>query len=232
VAVLAAGSWPALVVGLASVAVLHAASGTGPRTALAALRPFRFLLLFTLVAQALFTGGRPVLPGILPESLTVEGLWSAGHALLRLAGVIAASAHLVSTTSPLELARSVGWAIAPAARIGVPVREITLVMALGFHFFPVLLDESRQVRAALESRGVSLRHPVLRLRARALLSWTLAVIFGMVDRSSRLAAALETRGFGLPRALRHRFAYWQGVSSAFVAGSVALLALAAWLASR
>ena len=230
VAVLAADSWPALFVGLASVAVLHAASGTGPRTALAALRPFRFLLLFTLVAQALFTGGSPALPGILPDALTAEGLMSAGHALLRLAGVIVVSAHLVSTTSPLELARSVGWAIAPAARFGVPVREITLVMALGFHFFPVLLDESRQVRAALESRGVSLRHPVLRLRARALLSWTLAVLFGMVDRSSRLASALESRGFGLPRALRHRFAPWRGVSSAVVAGSAALLLFVVWLA--
>jgi len=181
-AVLAAGSWPALLAGLASVAALHAASGTGPRAAAAALRPFRLLLLFTLVAQAAFTGGRPVLPGLVPDALTVEGLAAAGHALLRLAGVIAVSAHLVTTTSPLELARSIGWAIAPAARLGAPVREITLVMALGFHFFPVLLDESRQVRSALESRGISLRHPSLRLRVRALLVWTLAVLFGMVDR--------------------------------------------------
>jgi energy-coupling factor transporter transmembrane protein EcfT len=105
-------------------------------------------------------------------------------------------------------------------------------MALGFHFFPVLLDESRQVRSALESRGISLRHRALRLRARALLFWTLAVLFGMVDRSSRLASALEARGFGLPRALRHRFAPWRGVSSAFVAGSVALLLAALWLAGR
>jgi energy-coupling factor transporter transmembrane protein EcfT len=106
------------------------------------------------------------------------------------------------------------------------VREVTLVTALGFHFFPVLLDESRQVRAALESRGVSLRHRSLRLRGRALLFWTLAVLFGMVERSARLAAALESRGFALPRAPRHRFAPWRAESTLCVAASVALAACA------
>ena len=159
--VLAASSWGQICCGLAAVAALHLASGTGPGAALGSLRPFRFLLLFTLLVQAGFTGGAPLLPGLLPGAITIEGSQAAALALLRLAGVIAASAHLVRTTSPLELARSLGWALTPTARVGVPVREVTLVMALGFHFFPVLLDESRQVRAALESRGISMRHPRL-----------------------------------------------------------------------
>ena len=190
------------------------------------LRPFRFLLLFALVVQAGFTGGTPLLPGLLPDAITIEGCNAAALALLRLAGVIAASAHLVRTTSPLELARSLGWALTPTARVGIPVREVTLVMALGFHFFPVLLDESRQVRAALESRGISMRHPRLRLRARALLFWTLAVLFGMVDRSTRLAAALEARGFALPRRHAHRFPVWRVESTVLVAASFAVSALA------
>jgi energy-coupling factor transport system permease protein len=223
---LAAAGWPALTAGFAALLALHAASGTGPGAALASLRPFRFLLVFTLVVQAAFTPGRPLLPGALPAFVTVEGSAAALIALARLAGIIVASSHLVATTSPLELARSLGWAMAPTARIGVPVREVTLVMALGFHFFPVLLDESRQVRAALESRGISLRHPALRLRARALLFWTLAVLFGMVDRSARLATALEARGFALPRAPRHRFPRWRWESTVLVAASLALAALA------
>lgn len=225
--VLAADSWGRLGCGLAAVVLLHLASGTGPGAAVGALRPFRFLLLFTLVVQAGFTGGAPLLPGLLPDAVTIEGGRAATLAVFRLAGVIAVSAHLVQTTSPLELARSLGWALTPTARVGVPVREVTLVMALGFHFFPVLLDESRQVRAALESRGVSLRHPRLRLRARALLFWTLAVLFGMVDRSTRLAAALEARGFALPRRQAQRFPAWRVESTVLVAVSLALSALAA-----
>ena len=224
--VLAASSWGQILCGLSAVAALHLASGTGPETALGSLRPFRFLLLFTLLVQAGFTGGAPLLPGFLPGALTIEGSRAAALALLRLGGVIAASAHLVATTSPLELARSLGWALTPTARVGVPVREVTLVMALGFHFFPVLLDESRQVRAALESRGISLRHPRLKLRARALLFWTLAVLFGMVDRSTRLAAALEARGFALPRRHAHRFHAWRVESTLLLAASFAVSVLA------
>jgi energy-coupling factor transport system permease protein len=219
--VMAAVSPGQLAFGLAAVAALYLASGTGPGAAIGALRPFRFLLLFTLVLQAGFSPGSALAPGILPDAVTVEGVRAAGFALLRLAGLIAASAHLVRTTSPIELARSIGWALAPASRLGVNVDEVTLVLALGFHFFPVLLDESRQVHAALESRGISTRHRRLGLRGRALLSWTLAVLFGMVDRSTRLAAALEARGFALPRRRARRFPAWRRESTVLALASLA-----------
>ncbi len=229
-AMLSATSWGQLGLGLAVVASLHAASGTGPGAALTALRPFRLLLVFTLVVKAGFTGGAPLLPGMLPTAITTEGCTAAVLALLRLSGVITVSANLVRTTSPLELARSLGWAIGPTARIGVPVNEVTLVMALGFHFFPVLLDESSQVHAALESRGISVRHSRLGLRARALLFWTLAVLFGMVDRSTRLAGALEARGFARQRSHGHRFPRWRTESTLLVAASLAAAFLATMLA--
>lgn len=226
---LAAVSWSGIACGLAAAATLHLASAAGPRAALSALRPFRFLLLFTFAVKAGFTAGTPLLPGVLPAAFTLEGCSAALQALLRLSGIIAVSALLVRTTSPLELARSLGWVIAPAARVGVPVREVTLALALGFHFFPVLLHEGRQVRAALESRGISARHPRLALRLRALLVWTLAVLFDMVDRSARLATALESRGFALPRHRRHRFPAWRSESTLLVALSLGVVALSMFL---
>lgn len=229
-AVALAASRPAgLALPLAALAALHLASGSGAGSALASLRPFRVLFLFTIAMQLAFTPGDPLWEGVLPERLTREGGEAALLALGRLAVVVAASAHLVATTSPLELARGVGWAISPLARVGVPVRDVTLVMALAFRFVPVLVDEGRALRSALESRGVSVRHPALRPRLRALLVWVLAVLFGMLDRSARLAAALETKGFTLPGAFRHRFAPWTREGSGLLAAS-ALLAAAAILA--
>lgn len=228
--VLSASSWRQTTLGLSVVASLHLAAGAGPRVALAALRPFRFLLLFTLVAQAGFTSGTPLLPGVLPAAPTYEGCNAAALALLKLAGLIAAAANLLRTTSPLELAHSLAWAIGPTARVGIPVSEVTLVMALGFHFLPVLFDESCQVRAALESRGVSVRHPRLALRARALLFWMVAVLFGMVERSTRLAAALAARGFARSSRRGHRFPRWRTESTLLVAASLLLSLLATVMA--
>jgi len=85
---LSASSWVRVGWGLVAIAMLHLASGTGPRAAVGSFKPFRFLLLFTLVVRTMFTGGAPLLPGILPESITIEGVSAAALALLRLGGVI------------------------------------------------------------------------------------------------------------------------------------------------
>ena len=48
----------------------------------------------------------------------------------------------------------------------------------------------------------------------------------MVDRSTRLAAALEARGFALPRRHAHRFPAWRVESTVLVAASLAVSVLA------
>lgn len=221
--ILAASSWRTSLPGAAALAALYASSRTGPAAAGAALRPFRILLLFAAGIPLLCTPGRPLLAAGMP--FTAEGAAASGLVLLRLGMVILASSHLVITTSPLELARCFGWAISPGRALSIPAREIQLVMALGFEFFPVLFEESRLTRAALESRGISLRHPRARLRLRALLNWLSALLFGMVDRSSQLASALEAKGFGRSDCLRHRFPPWNTTSTALIGASVALLVL-------
>ncbi len=141
------------------------------------------------------------------------------------------SAAVVATTPPFALARALAWFIAPLERLGVQVRQAELVVALGFRFVPQLHEESRQVRAALEARGISPRHPRARMRVRAVLVWLTAVLFGMLDRSARLAAALEVKGFGLPARGRRRFEPWSGESTALAllaAATAAALLAARW----
>jgi hypothetical protein len=104
--VLAAWSWGEIGCGLAAVAALHLASGTGPAAALRSLRPFRFLLLFTLVVQAWFTGGAP---------LRACSRLRHRHGPAVLAATRLAESLLPRTwcATSLELARSIGgrWAV-------------------------------------------------------------------------------------------------------------------------
>lgn len=227
-AVLAADSRRDLILCATTIALLHLSSRTGPAAAWAALRPFRFLLLFTAALQLVFTGGASVSAAGLP--LRVAGAAAAGLTLLRLGGLILASSHLMLTTSPLDLSRCLGWAIGPGKALGLPVRDVEMVMAIGAQFLPVLLDESRTTRAALESRGISLRHPRPRFRARALLAWLLALLGGMGERSARLAVAMEAKGFCLRDRTRRRFPPWNPASTLLLAAGAALIATDLFLA--
>jgi len=190
----------------AALGTLYLFSGTGLRTAWSGLRPFFVLILFTAMLQVFFTPGTPV-PGLEGGRIAVteEGLRLFARILLRLVAVILVSANLVSTTSPLDLSRSLGWFLLPARRLGLPVNELVLTLNLGFQLFPLLLEESQSLRLALESRGISVRHHRLRLRLRATAAWVLAIFASVMDRTHRLTVALEVKGFGRSDRLRLRF---------------------------
>jgi energy-coupling factor transport system permease protein len=188
------------------IVLLYSLSGSGIATAWSGFRPFLFLFLFTAVFQVFFTPGTS-LPGLESSriTVTVEGVQLALTILLRLAAVILLSTNLVTTTSPLDLARGTAWFLLPLRKLGLPVGDLVLILHLGFQFFPVLLEESQSLRAALESRGISIHHPVLALRLRALMAWVLSLLTTVMERSQRLAIALEVKNFGGAKNVRLRF---------------------------
>lgn len=225
---LASRSWVEIFLVYLFLAVLYALSRTGVRTAWSGFRPFFFLLLFTALLQLFLTPGRP-LP-LAGAWISHEGLLLSLIVLLRLSAVILLSTHLISTTSPLELSRSLGWLISPGCRFGLPVADLVLLLNLGFQFFPLLLEESLNLRLALESRGISLRHPRLSFRFQALAAWILALLSAVLERSHRLALALEAKNFGHQERLRLRFAPWKPESSAGI--TLTLLCVVVWSGVR
>jgi energy-coupling factor transport system permease protein len=225
---LASHSWPEILLLYICLAVLYSLSRTAAATAWTGFRPFAFLLLFTALLQIFLTPGRP-----LPFSgglVTHEGLLLSAVVLLRLSAVILLSTHLISTTSPLELSRSLGWAISPGRHFGLPVADFVLLLNLGFQFFPLLLEESQALRQALESRGISLRHPRFLYRLQALSAWILALLSSVLERSQRLAMALEMKNFGHQEQLRLRFPPWRREST--VTAVFALVSLFLWSGLR
>lgn len=208
--------------------LLYRFSGTGPGTALRGLRPFFVLIAFTAALQLFLSPGTP-LPFSPPPplSLTREGLLLTAVIVSRLVAVILVSANLIATTSPLELSRSLGWTLLPFRRLGLPVADFMLVINLGFQFFPLLLEESQGLRLALESRGISLRHPRVAMRLRALGAWILAILSSVLERSHRQATALEVKNFGGVRSLRLRFPPWSTESRNLLLAFPALVVI--WL---
>lgn len=198
-------------------AAAYILAGTGPATAWRGFRPFAFLIALTAVLQLFFTDGNALVEGIpVLSRVTHEGLFAALLVLSRLSAVILISTLLVATTSPHEISRSLAWFLSPLTRLGAPVGDYMLIMNMAFQFFPLLAEETGNVRMGLESRGVSLSHEKTGLRFKATAAWMLAVLTSVLERSHRTAAALQIKDGGRGPGLRLRFPPWSRVSTVAV----------------
>jgi energy-coupling factor transport system permease protein len=125
---------------------------------------------------------------------------------------------LVATTDPVRLADAltVHWRVSTRFAFGA-LAALRLV--------PLLIAEFESVRLARRARGVEGRSPAARARLLGGIVFTLLV--GAVRRGSRLATAMDARGFdsGIPRT-NARGSHLRRRDGAFVAGTVAVCAAA------
>lgn len=79
-------------------------------------------------------------------------------------------------------------------RLGLPP-EFGVAMGIGFGYIPVLIDENRKIKEALQSRAWEFEHrnPVTRLKA--LLRMIVPTLMSTMRRANAIAVAIETKGF-------------------------------------
>jgi len=222
----APGLWSSLflVALLAALALISAA----PVPAL--LRTLRtvFWLGFIMFFFYLFTTpGRTVvvLGGV---QVTWEGVLAGVVQIYRLSFLVILSALLTFTTSPSQLAHGLETVLEPLALLGLPVRDLALVLTIALRFVPTLFDEIEKIIQAQRARGVDFgtRNPWRRV-------WNWVPVFVPVfvsafRRADDLAMAMEARGF---RDARHRTRLyrlrltWSDLVALLLALAVGLVAL-------
>jgi energy-coupling factor transport system permease protein len=157
-----------------------------------------FFYLFTTPGQTLVAVGS--------ITVTWEGLLSGATQVYRLGLLVIVAALLTFTTSPSQLAHGLEAALAPLVWLGLPVRELAMVLTIALRFVPTLFDEIDKITKAQRARGVDSvsRNPWRRVR-----SWvpTFVPIFvSAFRRAEELAAAMDARGF---RGVHHRTRLYQ-----------------------
>jgi energy-coupling factor transport system permease protein len=138
---------------------------------------------------------------------------------LRVIGLALPGVLLVASTDPVRLADAltIHWRLSTRFAFGA-LAALRLV--------PLLITEFEAVRLARRTRGVDAgRSPVARVRLVAGIAFTLLV--GAVRRGSRLATAMDARGFdsGIPRS-NARGSQLHRRDAGFVAGAVLVAAVA------
>jgi len=175
----------------------------------------------------LLTGAASV--GVVNVLLSADATAITGVALaLRVVGLALPGVLLVASTDPVRLADAltVHWR--------VPTRFAYGALA-ALRLVPLLVVEFESVRLARRTRGVEGRTPVARLRL--FTGMAFALLVGAIRRGTRLATAMDARGFdsGIPRTnargsvLRTRDAVFVLATAALCGAAVTLSVLVgAW----
>lgn len=175
---------------------------------LALVRTLRtvFWLGFFMFLFYLFTTPGLPLVSLWGISLTQEGLLAGATQIYRLCLLVVVASLMGFTTSPSQLAHGLEALLGPLARVGLPVRELAMVLTIALRFVPTLFEELENITKAQQARGADLRS---RNPWRRLQSWVpvfVPLFVSAFRRAEELATAMDARGF---RGAQHRTRLYQ-----------------------
>jgi energy-coupling factor transport system permease protein len=182
-----------------AIAVLSAA----PLSALLrTLRTIFWLGFFMFFFYLFTTPGHPLVAwrGI---SMTVEGLLMGATQIYRLSLLVVLSSLLTFTTSASQLTQGLEALFDPLRRVGLPVRESTMVLTIALRFVPTLLDEVEKITKAQQARGADFRSRNPWRRVRSWVPTFVPIFVAAFRRADDLATAMEARGFRGARRRTH-----------------------------
>lgn len=174
-----------------------------------------------VVTLVLFAAERTgtVLLTVGPVAVTTGVLADALGLALRVIAVALPGVMVFATTDPTDLADALIQNAKASPRFAIGALA-------AFRLLPLLSVEWQMLSMARRARGVDAgRNPLARLRIFA--STAFALLVGAIRRGTRLATAMDARGFdaGTPRTLARQQRF-TAADAALVAGAVALAALA------
>jgi energy-coupling factor transport system permease protein len=176
---------------VAAVAFLSAVPG------LALLRTLRtvFWLAFVMFFFYLFTTPGRMLIAVGPVGITWEGVLAGALQIYRVCLLVIVASLLTFTTSPSQLTHGLDALLRPLERIGLPVRELTMVLTIALRFVPTLMSEIDKITKAQQTRGADIRSGGPWHRIRSWVPIFVPIFVAAFRRAEELATAMEARGF-------------------------------------
>ena len=198
---------------------------------LKSLKPIAIVLVFTGVLNMLYTPGT-VLVRFWIFKITAEGIRAAAFMMIRILLLVASSALLTYTTSPMSLTDALERLLGPLKKIHVPVHEFAMMMSIALRFIPLLVEETDKIMSAQKARGADFESGNLLRRAKALVPVLVPLFVSAFRRADELACAMECRLYqgGEGRTRLHSLRYagrdlWAGLAACAACGGAIALGL-------
>lgn len=191
--------------------------------AVRSVAPLMFMVVLTALANLLFVQGGPVCFAAGPIVVTEAGVRQALFFGVRLTLLLFAASLLTLTTTSLDITEATGRLLAPAARVGVPAHELSMMMGIALRFLPQLSSEFSDVRNAQVSRGATFARGGPAKRLGALGALVVPLFASTFRHAETLAGAMEARCYhgGEGRTRLHPLSFGRGD----VLGACAIAAL-------
>jgi energy-coupling factor transport system permease protein len=187
---------------LACVGAIALLSGAPLLSLLRTLRAILWIGFFLFFFYLFTTPGQPVvsLGGI---AITWQGLLAGGVQIYRLGLLVIITSLLTFTTSPAQLAHGLETVLGPLERIGLPIRELAMVLTIALSFVPTFFREIEKISKAQRARGSDFQSGGVWQRIRGLVPVFVPILVSAFRRAEELATAMEARGFrSAPRRTR------------------------------
>ena len=170
------------------------------------LKGMWFLLIFLLIIYIFIPNPSYKMVAFNIGSYNVywDSFYQCGYILLRLVMMLIITMVLTSTTKPMDLTRGLEWGMSPLKVIKFPAHEIAMTISIALRFIPTILEETKRIMKAQESRGVDFVHGSIKNKFRAIISLIIPLFVSAIERSEELANAMEARGYD-PKAKRTQF---------------------------
>ena len=206
--VLAAGNGWALAACALFLAAFYAAARIPAADAARAVALLMVLVLATAVLNLFFVQGGTVYFQWGFVQVSQQGVASAAFRSCRLVLLVLAACLLTMTTATFDITDASERLLGPLRRVGVPVHEMAMMMAIALRFLPQLADELATLRRAQASRGAPLSLNPLRGGLTTARSLVVPLFASALRHAARLSTAMDARCYhgGQGRTRLHPFA--------------------------
>lgn len=125
--------------------------------------------------------------------ITYPGIKNTAFMTVRLIYLILGTTVVTLTTTPNHLTDGMETALAPLAKLKIPVHEIAMMMSIALRFIPILIEETDKIMKAQMARGADFESGGLIKKVSNMLPLLIPLFVSAFRRSYDLGMAMEAR---------------------------------------
>ncbi len=181
---------------LAAVLLLCARLGEVPyRTVVGGLWQLRFFFLLIFLMNFSFFDAEHAFFSWWIFSFSREGLFFGAKMVVRVICAVAAGNLFTAVTTPVAMTGAMETLLHPLQWIGVPTRDVAMILGVAIQFVPLFLREADTIKMAQTARGAPFTSRKLTERIGCVLPLVIPVFLSAFKRADELACAMEARGY-------------------------------------